>query len=75
MQTLNDHQHRVLVALNALGNATTDDLVASTPLPAPAVAKVLGELDGRRLVAKGANGDGVVWQITARGADFLDMES
>jgi DNA-binding MarR family transcriptional regulator len=77
VQTLTDQQHRLLVALMAAGHATSHELAEATALPAMAVAKLLRELEGERQVAKDldASRDAIVWQVTARGADVLDMES
>jgi DNA-binding MarR family transcriptional regulator len=77
MEALSDHQHQLLTALKAAGRPTKHELVEATALPGMAVAQVLRDLEGQRLVAKDvdSNRQAVVWQLTARGVDVLDMES
>ncbi|HWX86624.1 MAG TPA: hypothetical protein VNX67_00455 [Solirubrobacteraceae bacterium] len=77
METLNDYQYQVLAACNAAGQATKHELVQATALAGMTVANLLRDLETERLVAKDvdANRGTVVWQVTAHGADMLDMES
>ena len=77
MQTLTDQQHRILVALMAAGQAGSHELAEATALPEMAVATLLRELEDERQVARDldASRAAIVWEVTARGADVLDMES